>query len=50
MGALRPPVLVFHDIVSGNNGAFAAGMGCDLVTGLGSPMANRLVPALISFP
>jgi subtilase family serine protease len=47
---LAEPSLVFHDIVSGNNGAFAAGMGYDLVTGLGSPMANRLVPALISFP
>lgn len=36
---------VFHDITSGNNG-FAAGRGYDLVTGLGSPVVNLLVPAL----
>ena len=35
----------FHDITSGNNG-FAAGTGYDLVTGIGSPVANLLVPAL----
>ncbi len=35
----------FYDVTSGNNGA-AAGPGYDLVTGLGSPIANLLVPAL----
>jgi hypothetical protein len=35
----------FHDITSGNNG-YPAGAGYDLVTGLGSPIANLLVPAL----
>jgi hypothetical protein len=35
----------FHDIVSGNNG-YSAGPGYDLVTGLGTPIANRLVPDL----
>jgi subtilase family serine protease len=39
----------FHDIQSGNNGADPddyAIAGYDLVTGLGSPVANGLVPAL----
>jgi hypothetical protein len=36
---------VFHDETSGNNG-YAAGTGYDLVTGLGSPIANQLVPLL----
>ena len=35
----------FHDITSGNNG-FSAGPGYDFVTGLGSPRADALVPAL----
>ncbi len=35
----------FHDITSGNNG-YPAGPGYDLVTGLGSPLANLLVPDL----
>src|SRR5262249_51752967 len=35
----------FHDITTGNNG-YAAGAGYALVTGLGSPQANLLVPAL----
>jgi hypothetical protein len=35
----------FHDITSGNNG-HAAGVGFDEVTGLGSPMANNLIPDL----
>lgn len=37
----------FHDITSGSNGAFTAGPGYDEVTGLGSPVANRLIPDLI---
>jgi subtilase family serine protease len=37
----------FHDITSGSNGAYSAGPGYDEVTGLGSPAANLLIPALI---
>jgi subtilase family serine protease len=35
----------YHDITSGSNG-HAAGTGYDLVTGVGSPQANNLVPYL----
>lgn len=35
----------FHDITTGNNG-FAAGVGYDLATGIGSPQAANLVPVL----
>src|SRR5205807_737888 len=34
------PAADFHDITSGSNG-FAAGPGYDLVTGRGSPVANK---------
>jgi hypothetical protein len=37
----------FHDIIKGNNG-FAAGKGYDLVTGLGSPIAQNLIPDLVA--
>ncbi len=36
----------FHDITTGNNG-FPAGPGYDLATGLGTPIANLIVPDLI---
>ena len=36
----------FHDITSGNNGT-DAGAGYDLVTGLGTPVANRMVGDLV---
>ena len=39
------PSSEFHDITSGNNG-FSAGAGYDLVTGLGTPIANLMVPDL----
>jgi hypothetical protein len=39
------PSTDFNDITVGYNGTFA-GPGYDLVTGLGSPVANLLVPAL----
>ena len=42
------PSADFHDIVSGNNGD-PAGPGYDLATGLGTPVANRLVPDLVSY-
>ena len=42
----------FHDITSGNNGTCGAtcnaSKGYDYVTGLGSPIANKLIPALIT--
>lgn len=40
------PSTDFHDIVVGDNG-YLAGPGYDLVTGLGSPVANYLIPDLI---
>ncbi|MGO9114822.1 MAG: S8 family serine peptidase [Thermoguttaceae bacterium] len=38
----------FHDITTGNNG-FPAGPGYDLATGLGTPIANTLVPDLANY-
>lgn len=40
------PAADFNDITSGDNGNFTAGPGYDLVTGLGSPVANKLIPDL----
>jgi subtilase family serine protease len=39
----------FHDITTGSNGAYRAGTGYDLVTGIGTPAANQLIPALASY-
>ena len=39
----------FNDITSGSNGQYKAGPGYDMVTGLGTPKANLLVPALAAF-
>ena len=36
----------FNDITQGNNGAFSAGPGWDACTGLGSPVASKLIPLL----
>ena len=36
----------FRDITSGNNGAFSAAPGWDACTGLGSPIASKLIPLL----
>ena len=36
----------YYDVSQGNNGAYNASPPYDFVTGLGSPMANQLVPAL----
>jgi kumamolisin len=36
----------FHDILSGNNGAYSAGAGWDACTGLGSPNGAALLQAL----
>ena len=43
------PAADFHDITSGSNGGFSAGAGYDMVTGLGSPVANQLVPDLAAY-
>ena len=37
----------FHDITSGNNGDYYAGVGYDLVTGLGTPNFDVLLPSLL---
>ena len=42
------PAADFHDILYGNNGD-PAGPGYDLATGLGTPVANLLVPALAGY-
>jgi hypothetical protein len=42
------PYSDYHDITSGNNG-YSAGPGYDLVTGLGTPAADRLVPDLAGY-
>ena len=39
------PLADFHDVITGYNG-FSAGAGYDLVTGIGTPVANLLVPDL----
>jgi kumamolisin len=36
----------FHDITSGNNGAYSAGPGWDACTGLGSPIGTAIATAL----
>ncbi len=40
------PQSEYHDITTGSNGGYTAGVGYDLVTGRGTPVANVLVPAL----
>ena len=44
------PSTDFHDITTGSNGTYSATPGYDLVTGLGTPVANLLVPALAGYP
>jgi kumamolisin len=41
---------VLRDVVSGDNGAYAAGVGWDACTGLGSPDGGRLLAALRGAP
>jgi hypothetical protein len=43
------PSTDFHDITTGSNGGYNAGPGYDEVTGLGTPVANLLVPDLASY-
>ncbi len=51
---LYPIASDFHDMTSGTNGSCGAlctaGPGYDFVTGLGSPMANEIIPALVAAP
>lgn len=44
--ALYAAPSAFHDITSGNNGAFSAGPGWDACTGLGSPNGTAVAAAL----
>jgi kumamolisin len=52
VGFLQPTIYAakasagFRDITEGNNGAFSAGPGWDACTGLGSPIAAKLIPLL----
>ncbi len=39
----------FHDITSGNNQQYYASPGFDLASGLGSPIADRLIPDMVAF-
>ena len=39
----------FHEVTSGNNGVYSAGPGYNLCTGLGTPVANSLVPDLAAY-
>ena len=43
------PAADFHDVTTGNNG-YPAGKGYDLVTGIGSPVANNFIPDLAGNP
>ena len=38
----------FHEITSGSNGTYSAGPGYNLVTGLGTPIANQVIDYLVS--
>ncbi|MCX6900249.1 MAG: S53 family peptidase [Verrucomicrobia bacterium] len=41
--------LYYRDVISGSNGGYSDTLGYDEVTGLGSPLANDMVPALITY-
>ena len=43
------PASSFNSITSGTNGGYNAAAGYNLVTGLGTPVADMLLPALIAF-
>ena len=46
--ALYANPAAFRDITTGQNGEYTAGAGYDLVTGLGSPLWDRLTPLLVN--
>jgi hypothetical protein len=39
----------WHDITTGSNGLYSAGPGYDLVTGIGTPIANLVVGGLVNY-
>jgi len=43
------PEVDFNTITSGNNGGYTAAAGYNMVTGLGTPVANLLLPGLIAY-
>jgi uncharacterized repeat protein (TIGR01451 family) len=43
------PQTDFNSITSGSNGGYTAQSGYNMVTGLGTPVANRLVPDLVAY-
>ncbi len=43
------PSANFHDITSGSTQFYSAGVGYDLATGLGTPIANKLIPYLVNY-
>ncbi|HVS38582.1 MAG TPA: Ig-like domain repeat protein, partial [Gemmataceae bacterium] len=43
------PADAFHSITSGTNGTYTASAGYNLVTGLGAPVADGLIPSLIAY-
>jgi FG-GAP-like repeat len=56
LGLLGPKIYplfgssAFRDIIGGTNGAYFAGQGFDLLTGMGAPNANVLTSALAGVP
>ena len=44
------PAANFRDIVTGSNGGYSAAAGYDLVTGIGAPLMDHLLPTLTSQP
>ena len=46
----QAPASDFHDVTRGGNVQEQAGPGFDTLTGLGSPVANLLIPTLVAFP
>jgi Ca2+-binding RTX toxin-like protein len=48
-GLYSLPAADFHSITAGTNGAYSASAGYNLVTGLGTPAANLLVPDMIAY-
>lgn len=40
----------YHDISEGSNGGYSAQAGYDLVTGIGTPQVNSLIPVLVTNP
>ncbi|HZU36909.1 MAG TPA: hypothetical protein VFA18_13400, partial [Gemmataceae bacterium] len=43
------PASDYHSITSGSNGNYTAAAGYNLVTGLGTPVGNVLVPGLVAY-